>query len=718
MQSTPGDTPGSNPHAAPGSLVEFIRTDRQTTGYVLAGLSALLLVLAAWTVYKAARPVDAAEPDKPKKADDPFSLDESPVKVKDPGRNDFIVGAVDAVAAFVVTASIAAWWFVTIPPLTEKGQRTQARKLILWVTGELGALLIIAGVWYFYRWSGALTDWLDKGQEKQARWVLFPLLMVVVGDAIVFIGMQPARAEERDNAKLRKLVYGTNVGLAVLLLFEALVVFNVFIGPRLPNRLDVTGDGFYSLSSGSQEFLKRLDQPATLYAILPEGSRGSDDIKRLLQTCQDVSGGKVQVKIISPVANKGDFKALVAKYPVLEANETGVLVTVGEDEKRHTFIREDEFSQRDPGGAPGADPGRSFVGEARVMRELLFLTENEKKAVVYFTQQAGELALEPSPEGEVGPNASAAKLKTYLERNYLEVKPLRFDPAAPKVPDDATVVVVAEPTAPLAEAHVAALRQYMTEPRGTKKGKLIVLASARYGPKDKVIATGLEGLLAEFGTRLGDRLVMSEVTRELELDPEVAMVIFSPMAQRARHPVAVALGDKSVFVAPGWRPVAAVPGAPTFKALPLLITSPGRANWLEDERPRDLRRIVTELNTSPQIRAMKQLTDNPRPVGVVVSEGESGRVAVFGNGLIISDGIVRQGRDAGDPITFDLMGGTVDWLRDRPLLNFGTEPKKYKTFTLPATADETRGLWFPLLFALMVVTGAGASVYLVRRRAA
>ena len=58
------------------------------------------------------------------------------------------------------------------------------------------------------------------------------------------------------------------------------------------------------------------------------------------------------------------------------------------------------------------------------MRELQFLGESEKKAVVYFTQQAGELSIEPPPGSEIGPESSATRLKAYLERNYLEVKPL------------------------------------------------------------------------------------------------------------------------------------------------------------------------------------------------------------------------------------------------------------------------------------------------------
>jgi len=88
-------------------------------------------------------------------------------------------------------------------------------------------------------------------------------------------------------------------------------------------------------------------------------------------------------------------------------------------------------------------------------------------------------------------------------------------------------------------------------------------------------------------------------------------------------------------------------------------------------------------------------------------------VAVFGSGLIVSDGIGRSSREASDPITYDLVGATVDWLRDRPPLAVGVESKKYKSFTLPASADETRGLWFPLLFSLLLVTGMGASVWMI-----
>lgn len=529
----------------------------------------------------------------------------------------------------------------------------------------------------------------------------------------MFLGGQPARAEERSSRAIRQWVYGSNLGLSVLLLLVALLVVNLIAAPRLPNRLDTTEAGFYSLSEGSKEFLGRLDQPVTAYAILPESGRG-EDIRRLLQNCADASGTKIQVRVVSPTTNRSEHRTLAGKYPVLEVNDFGVLLTVGEDEKRHSFIREDEFTKRDAASAPGAEASRSFVGEERLLRELQFLLESEQKAVVYFTQSAGELDISGTPNEELGAAASAAKLRAYLERSYLEVKALKFDPAAPKVPDDATVVVVAEPRQPLAEAHVAALRQYMTEPRGGKKGKLVVFAGPQFGANDKVLRTGLEELLETFGVRASDRIILGQPEREL--DPLTPYVGFAASAIQARNPIAIVLGEKTAMAAPMWRPVSARRDAPPpYRAVTLLITAPGRANWLEDERPRNMSRIMAELNNTPAVRTAKDLSDGARPVGVAVSESESGRVVVIGNGLILSDAIARQQQGV-DPITFDLLGATVDWLRERRSLGIGIEAKKYKTFTLPPTADETRGLWVPLFFSLIVVGGVGASVWVVRRR--
>src|SRR5205814_9690577 len=84
---------------------------------------------------------------------------------------------------------------------------------------------------------------------------------------------------------------------------------------------------------------------------------------------------------------------------------------------------------------------------------------------------------------------SASRLKAYLEKNYLDIRPLPLPAENPVVPDDAAVVVIAEPLNPFPDSAVAALRKYMTNP--TKKGKLVFLSGAVAGPDGKMLKTGL-----------------------------------------------------------------------------------------------------------------------------------------------------------------------------------------------------------------------------------
>ena len=73
------------------------------------------------------------------------------------------------------------------------------------------------------------------------------------------------------------------------------------------------------------------------------------------------------------------------------------------------------------------------------------------------------------------------------------------------------------------------------------------------------------------------------------------------MPRKAANPVALALGEKAVFLGTNWRMIAAVPGGkPAYKSLPLLMTSPGRYSWLEDEQPRTYSGSWARLITTPR----------------------------------------------------------------------------------------------------------------------
>ena len=82
----------------------------------------------------------------------------------------------------------------------------------------------------------------------------------------------------------------------------------------------------------------------------------------------------------------------------------------------------------------------------------------------------------------------------YVEPGVLLVEGERIVDVTPaKVPDDASVVVIADPTATLPANGVEAIRKYMSEPRPDgKKGKLVVLAGMQPGPDRKPLLARLD----------------------------------------------------------------------------------------------------------------------------------------------------------------------------------------------------------------------------------
>jgi hypothetical protein len=406
-------------------------------------------------------------------------------------------------------------------------------------------------------------------------------------------------------------------------------------------------------------------------------------------------------------ADREQLASLRAQYPqfdlVLDQRQSGgaVLLTVGEGEKRHAVLSVMDFL----GG--GRD---EFVGESRLFKEVAFLADSQAKPIVYFTQGHGELDIGGGPEA--APTRAATRLKDYLEKNYLDVRPLKLPAENPSVPDDASVVIVAEATTPFSDAAVAALRKYMAGP--AKKGKLVFLSGAVAGPDGKMVKTGLEPLLIELNVRLGTQFIYN-IPNEAAKSLVSVIVGFSRSAEQ--NPILQAI----IKVSPQMRftnarEVETLTTNPELSATNLLLTL--GTTWLEEDRPQDLAAVFRELLDSRAVQKRKQLSDEPRSVAVIVSERGTGRAVVLGNSLFISDEYARQFK--GNPLSFDMVGVTVDWLRDKQtsVAVANIEAKKYSEYTFPPPAgvDFTRLVWLPLGLALLTVVGLGAGVWVIRRR--
>ena len=727
MDPTSQPTPATAaPPAIGDGVIELVRTRRQDFAYLLLAAAAALLVLAVWMGFKAMKPGGEAAAEPPAAEVNPFDPKEpaKPPEIANPKRGDYLVGGLAVLVGFLVTATAGAWLIVNIPNPSAERQRADLRFALLAAGVVVGSVLILAGLAFFYRWSDSLTAWLDKdrSEAKQAWKVLVPLLMIALGAGVMFLSILPARADERNNTMLRRLVYGANLGLTVLLLLTALVIGNVIVALRVPNKLDVTEAAITSLSPGTKLLLEQMGETVTVYQIAQEGDRVTADTRLLLDRMAEVNPTKLKVVALSPVTDKLKFKELAAKYPPVASHGLGVLLATGPDEKRHAFVREDELLTEEPteGGGPRGARKLIFQGEGKIVRELAFLSEGTKKAVVYVTQGGGELSIgggEPAPD-----NRSMATLRAYLERSNLEVKPLTFDPVAPAVPPDAGMVMIADPRTPFSPPIAQALEKYMNEPRAEgAKGRLLVFSGARAGPDGKITKTGLEPLLEKFGVVLQDRVIMSEPLAPLGWFDTAGVP--SAVAMTARNPIA-ALFSNGIGPWEYCRPLGMLPSPPggPLQVVPLFGSLPRRTSWLEETVPTDIRKVISELNASAEVRRRKGLSESPRALAVLVTEtpppgSQSGpvpRLAVFGAGEFVSDAKVRRSGSTTDD-NVELIGATADWLRERPAIAAGVGTKTYAQYKLNPAADDTRLVLLPLGLALLIVVGLGAGVWVIRR---
>jgi len=91
------------------------------------------------------------------------------------------------------------------------------------------------------------------------------------------------------------------------------------------------------------------------------------------------------------------------------------------------------------------------------------------------------------------------------------------------------------------------------------------------------------------------------------------------------------------------------------------------------------------------------------------------RLAVYGCGLTASDAWAQSSPGTA-PAEFDLIGVTIDWLRDRPPLPPGITTKTYTVYTFPPKVDSTRLQWLPLGLSFLTVAGLGTGVWMMRRK--
>jgi hypothetical protein len=677
---------------------------KQETAYILFGLAVVALGLGIWLLWQ--------------------------------HRDDWMPEIV-FLGGFIVVAVAGAVWYTTRENDT-LSDVLAARILVLGVGALFGfgiQLVIVARTIGWWSYITSMDKWHGHDSWRIIYWVVANLLSV----GIIFFSLMLGRQEEQSHPTLRRIIHGYgDIALVLWLTLAVLIVVNVIAFLYVPAASDWTKTGLYTLDeSQSQNILKALDAPVKIIIMARyPGDPITDEVSKLVDTCRNYTN-----KIEFPVTtyykdrNRQLVDELVNQHSL--SHDVGVLVYYGEDRKKWQFIPE-----KDLYAMSGMRGDQQFKGEDALMTAFRKL-EQDKPAVYYFIQGHGELSF----SGGGRPDRSDSSLKQKLEK-YDQIKGLILDPNMPAdpdtvvsatVPDDAAAVVIAGYSSPFQPKEVEALRKYAKgEGREGGPGKLLILLGTvvREG---KMVPSGLEPLLDEYGVKVGDNHVMAFPVDDANAPPIVATSLVS---QTAEHKLAVSLERVALIRLSDVRTVEAkAGGVGAYRVEPLLVVVPRsglcKLAWAETDLNKRADQILREKfldKNDPQaidIEKFAAAYKDPNytqqlPVAVTVADssalppGHPGvsaegkpHMVVIGSSQIASDELVGpEGSQY-----YAVVASSLGYLREKPEM-IGIPAKAHDKYMIGPRAAESYWsmIMQPMLFMLCGIFGLGLCVWVIRQR--
>lgn len=346
-------------------------------------------------------------------------------------------------------------------------------KRILGVLGWLGVVLVLAAVAVRFI-KPELTEWY---QGLAIAGLVVTLLYTLSQWRDI------ARSMSGKGAK-----YGSVAAGSIVLMLGIIIAIN-YIGNRQTKRWDLTGGGQFTLSDQSKKIVADLKQPLNIRVYYESGK-------------------------INDVSDKLDqYKQASAKFVVeyIDAEKNPARAQQDGVQQYGTVIM--EYS--------GRTERITTLDEQTVTNAIIKLVEGKTKKA-YFVQGHGER--DPmSADPRFGYSSAAARLKN---DNY-DVANVSLAQEG-KLPDDATVLIIAGPQNDYLQPEIDVIKTYLA-----KGGKLVLMIDVQ-GKLDAAPLTNLIALAKEWGVAIGSDLIVdnSGMGRMFNAGPEVPIA-----AEYPSHPI-------------------------------------------------------------------------------------------------------------------------------------------------------------------------------------
>lgn len=467
-----------------------------------------------------------------------------------------------------------------------------------------------------------------------------------------------------------------NTSAALFLALMIVLMLN-YLSFRHYSRTDWSRTHFYQLSSKTIGLLEGLRTPVGITVFFQPGHVLYEEIHNLLREYQFHSGA-LNLQWVDPDRDLTQTEELSLKYQVTDPN-----VVVFDCAGRKKYVRADEIADLD--SSEGIDRIRTFKGEQAFSSALQGVVQ-ETVPVVYFLTGHGERDI-----GDFGRRTGFSGAARLIERDNMEVKPLRLS-SEKQVPPDGAALIVAGASQSMSKPEADLIAVWLR-----RSGRLMVLSDAGQ-------TSGLEKMLQDWGVRLRNDVV-TDPDRTLT-GREVFVSAYN------RHPITAKLGaTAAIFNLPrSVEPVEAKPKAMSAdrpQITPLALSS--KTSWAEtqlDQVPAKYDPLTDDLSGPVSLAVAVEKGDT---TGLLDIQIRPSRLVVFGD----SDFVSNSGLTGGD---ISLFMSSLNWLLDREQL-LAMAPKEVQDTRLQLTRGEIRLLFWGVVGILPALAALlGLAIWLRRRK--
>jgi hypothetical protein len=285
----------------------------------------------------------------------------------------------------------------------------------------------------------------------------------------------------------RTMRYGSYALVVTIIAMALLVGVNAILGldaVRTPLRLDITKNKLFSIGEQTTGVLSGLQKDVAFIVLMPEEDFGSVMLKEIFKQYEVKSNGRVTLRFVDTVKDPQFVKRELDPETITGIGIGDLVVKSG---SKVRLIDSAELQDTQYDYQTGQTYSNGLLIEQTFTSAILNVT-SDVTPVVYFL----------TGHGEEDVTGQLSTLKGTLDFNNYEARSLTLTEA---VPEDAAVIIMANPKTDLLGAETALLNDWLRN----KGGDLIVFADANSEAPD---LTNLNSVLEYYNLKLNSDLIL------------------------------------------------------------------------------------------------------------------------------------------------------------------------------------------------------------------